>query len=91
MSTLDSQSSILDISSIARKTEKKEALTLKLQHMEMSIKVKELENSLYIRCMKECCNLGDDTVYEKEKNCLENCNSKLIKFREVFQKTYSFQ
>jgi len=91
MSTADSNSSILDVNSILRKSEKKEIFSLKMEQLEMGLKVKELENSLYMHCMRECCNLNDDLVFDKEKNCLENCNSKLMKIREVLKKKYSFQ
>jgi len=91
MSDTNSASSAVHVSDAISKVEKKENLVLKLEQLELSVKVKELENSLYQLCMKECLNFNEDGLAEREKNCLENCNAKLMKFREVFKNTYQYQ
>jgi hypothetical protein len=50
--------------------------------------VKQLENSLYMTCVKKCVNIEDDLLNDKETSCLKDCHQKISLYMKIAKEVY---
>lgn len=51
--------------------------------------IKQLENNLYNHCFKKCLKLDDNIFSDEERECLSNCNGKILRLFEISHHDFS--
>lgn len=51
--------------------------------LKLMYNLKVMDNAFSKICMNKCLNYQNDILEDNERNCLENCQSKLTKFLQI--------
>ncbi|KAL4441402.1 hypothetical protein ABPG74_013697 [Tetrahymena malaccensis] len=66
-----------------------EKLSVLQNKQDTFIALKKLENNLYNQCFKKCLKLDDQLLQDEERDCLTNCNSKIVQFLQISKENFS--